>query len=136
VFTLALGIGANTAMFSLFDALLLKPPAGVADAARLVMIGQSFNGSGFSTSSYANYRDYRDQNTTFAGIAAESDQAFHLGTDKSAERVWGALVTGNYFQVLGVRAAQGRLLQPEDAATEGSQAVAVISERMAWKHFG
>jgi predicted permease len=135
VLTLALGIGANVAMFSLFDALLLKPPAGVADAERLVRIGQSSEGRGFNNSSFANYRDYRDQNTTLAGIAAESTQAFNLGTDKAAERVWGALVTGNYFDLLGVRAANGRLLQPDDA-TDGSDPVAVISERIWHKHFG
>ena len=134
-FTLALGIGANVAMFSLFDGLLLKPPAGVTDAERIVRIGQTSEGRGFNNSSHANYRDYRDQNTTLAGIAAEGTQAFHLGTDKVAERVWGALVTGNYFEVLGVRAAQGRLLQPDDA-TNGSDPVAVISERIWHKHFG
>jgi len=136
VLTLSLGIGANVAMFSVFDALLLKPPAGVTDAEHLVRIGQSSGGLGFNTSSYANYRDYLDQNTTLAGIAAEGTQAFHLGTDKGAERVWGALVTGNYFEVLGVRAAQGRLLQPEDTETEGAEPIAVISERISQKHFG
>src|SRR5262249_8415970 len=126
---------ANVAMFSLFDVLLLRPPAGVAEPEHLVRIGQSWEGRGFNNSSYANYRDYRDQNTTMAGIAAEGTQAFHLCTDTAAERVWGALVTGNYFDVLGVRAAQGRLLQPDDANTEGSEPVAVISERMWQKHF-
>ncbi len=106
--TLALGIGANTTMFSLLDALLLKPLPGVAEPERLVQIGRTYNGQGFSTSAYADYRDFRDQNTTFTGIVAESEQAFHLGADKTAERVWGALVTGNYFEVLGVRSVLGR----------------------------
>src|SRR5262245_22517085 len=136
VITLALGIGANTTMFSLLDALLLKPLPGVADPDRLVQIGRTYNDQGFNTSAYADYRDFRDQNTTLTGIAAESEQAFHLGTDKTAERVWGALVTGNYFEVLGVRAAQGRLLLPEDAQTEGASPAAVISERLWRKHFG
>jgi putative ABC transport system permease protein len=135
VITLALGIGANATMFNLTDALLLKPLPGVADPDQLVQIGQTYNNQGFSNSAYADYRDFRDQNTTFTGIAAESDQAFHLGTDKTAERVWGVLVSGNYFEVLGVRAAQGRLLQPEDARTEGDSPVAVISERLWRKHF-
>ncbi|MBO0860441.1 MAG: ABC transporter permease [Chloracidobacterium sp.] len=134
--TLALGIGANTAMFSLLDALLLKPLPGVAEPDRLVQIGRTYNGVGFNTSAYADYRDFRDQNTTFTGIAAESDEAFHLGTDKTAERVWGVLVSGNYFEVLGAHAAQGRLLQPDDARNEGESPVAVISERLWRKHFG
>ncbi len=136
VIILALGIGANATMFNLLDALLLKPLPGVADPDRLVQIGRTYSGQGFNNSAYADYRDFRDQNTTFAGIAAESDQTFHLGTDKSAERVWGVLVSGNYFEVLGVRAAQGRLLLPEDARDEGASPVAVISERLWRKHFG
>jgi len=135
VITLALGIGANTTMFSLLDALLLKPLPGVTEPERLIQIGRTYSGAGFNTSAYADYLDFRDQNTTLAGIAGEGAQAFHLGTDKTAERVRGALVTGNYFEVLGARAAQGRLLQPEDARTEGASPVAVISERLWRKHF-
>src|SRR5262247_1226379 len=76
VIILALGIGANATMFNLLDALLLKPLPGVADPHRLVQIGRTYNSQGFSNSAYAEYRDFRDQNTTFKGIAAESDQAF------------------------------------------------------------
>jgi hypothetical protein len=110
VFTLALGIGANTTIFSVLNALLLKPLPGIADHERIAQIGMTTNGQGFNSVSYADYRDYRDQNSTFAGIAAESEQQFHFGTDKTAERIKGSLVTGNYFEVLGVRATQGRLL--------------------------
>jgi predicted permease len=135
VITLALGIGANTSMFSLLAALLLKPLPGVAEPDRLAQIGRTYNGVGFNNSAYADYRDFRNQNTTFTGIAAESTQSFHLGTDRAAERVWGELVSGNYFEVLGARAAQGRLLQPEDARNEGESPVAVISERLWRKYF-
>jgi hypothetical protein len=135
VVTLALGIGANTAIFSLLDALWLKPLPGVADQAQLVQVGQTHNGQGFGSVCYADYRDYRDQTTAFAGLAAESEQQFHLGSDKAAERIKGALVTGNYFDVLGVQSAQGRLLQPAEAEVEGANAVAVISERLWRKHF-
>jgi len=135
VVTLALGIGANTTIFTLLDALLLKPLPGLAAQERLVQIGQTNNGQGFNSVTYADYRDYRDQNATFAGIAAESEQQFHLGTDKTAERIKGALVTGNYFDVLGVRSSAGRLLQPADAEVEGANSVAVISERLWRKHF-
>jgi macrolide transport system ATP-binding/permease protein len=135
VVTLALGIGANTTIFSLLDALWLKPLPGIADQAQLVRVGQTHDGQGFSSVCYADYRDYRDQTTAFAGLAAESEQQFHLGTDKAAERIKGALVTGNYFDVLGVKAARGRLLQPAEAEVEGANAVAVISERLWRKHF-
>jgi predicted permease len=133
--TLALGIGANTTVFSLLNALLLKPLPGIAEPDRVMQIGRTHNGQGFYSSSYADYRDYRDQTTTFAGMAAESGQEFHLGTDQTAARVRGALVTGNYFDVLGVKAARGRLLQPSESEVEGANQVAVISERLWQKHF-
>ena len=136
VVTLALGIGANTAIFSLLDALMLKPLPGVVAPEQLVWIGRTYDGRGFDGSSYANYRDHRDQNTTLAGLAVESRQQFHLGTDKTAERVSGALVSGNYFDVLGVKAAAGRLLQPSESEVEGANPVAVISERLWRRLFG
>jgi predicted permease len=136
VVTLALGIGANTAIFSLLDALMLKPLSAVVAPEQLVWIGRTYDGRGFDSSSYANYRDHRDQNTTLAGLAVESRQQFHLGTDKTAERISGALVSGNYFDVLGVKAAAGRLLQPSESEVEGANPVAVISERLWRRLFG
>jgi macrolide transport system ATP-binding/permease protein len=133
VLTLALGIGANTTIFSLLDAVFLRPLPGVAEAERIVNIGRAYDGQGLGAVSYPNYRDYRDQNSTFAGIAAESEQQFHLGTDKITERVKGAMVSGNYFDVFGVRAAQGRLLQASEAEIEGANPVAIISERL-WRN--
>src|SRR5262245_53692315 len=136
VITLGLGIGANTMIFSMLNLFLLTRLPGIAEPDRVAQIGQTNNGQGFNSSSYADYRDYRDQTSTLAGIAAESEQQFHLGTDTTAERVKGALVSGNYFDVLGVRSAQGRLLRPSDAEIEGANPVAVISERLWRKHFG
>jgi macrolide transport system ATP-binding/permease protein len=133
--TLALGIGANTALFSLLDAMLVKSLPGIVDAERIVQIGLTDpgTGKGFLPLSYPEYRDYRDQNSAFAGIAAESRQQFHFGTDKIAERVKGAMVSGNYFDLFGVSAAQGRLLQASDDEVEGAHPVAVISERL-WRN--
>ncbi|MGH9842796.1 MAG: hypothetical protein ACREEM_28985 [Blastocatellia bacterium] len=79
VVTLALGIGANTTIFSVLDALLLKPLPGIAAQERLVQIGMTTNGQGFNSVSFPDYRDYLAQNSTFAGLAAESEQQFHLG---------------------------------------------------------
>ncbi|HKC89309.1 MAG TPA: ABC transporter permease, partial [Blastocatellia bacterium] len=136
VLMLALGIGANTTMFSLLDGMLLRPLPGVAEPERIARIGRANDGGGFGAISYPNYRDYRDQNSTFTGIAVESAEQFHLGADKLAIRVKGALVSGNYFDVFGVRAAQGRLLRPSESEVEGANPVAVISERLWRKEFG
>ena len=84
VLTLALGIGANTTIFSLMDALYLRPLPGIAEPDRMVEIGRTHDGQGFNSVSFPDYRDYRDQTSTVAGIAAASEQQFHLGTDKSA----------------------------------------------------
>ena len=79
VLTVALGIGANTAIFSVVNALLLRPLAGVRDPGRVVMIYTSdFSSSRYSTSSYPDYVDLRDQNESFSDVAAFADnQAFH-----------------------------------------------------------
>jgi putative ABC transport system permease protein len=138
VLTLALGIGANTAIFSFVNALLLRPPGGVAEPERLVQIGrQSVTRGGFSDSSYPDYLDYREQNTTLSGLALRAaGKAFHLSTGQEAERVDGELVSGNFFDVLGVKPALGRLIAPADAQVEGASPVAVISYRLWQRRFG
>jgi len=137
---LALGIGANTTMYNLLYTVLLRPLPGVAEAERVVQIRQADTrpGSGRWITG-PDYRDYLNQNSTFTGIAAEiSDEGweeFNLGADEIAIRVKGALVSGNYFDVFGVRAAHGRLLKGADAEVEGANPVAVISERLWRKEF-
>ncbi|MEK6407681.1 MAG: ABC transporter permease [Acidobacteriota bacterium] len=125
VLTVALAIGANTAIFSLVDALLLRPLQGVDDPARLAIVYTSDFSSGlYSNSSYPDYVDLRDQNQVFSELAAfADDQPIHLSTGAEAERIRGAAVTGNYFAALGVKTALGRPLLPED----DSMAAAVIS---------
>jgi predicted permease len=128
VITLALGIGANTAIFSLIDALLLRALPGVEDAARLAFVYTSdFSSSLYGTSSYPDYVDLRDQNQAFSELAAFATQPIHLSTGAEAERIGGGAVTGNYFAALGVKAAMGRTLLPEDDLTTNEHQVAVIS---------
>jgi predicted permease len=125
VLTIALGIGANAAIFSLVDALLLRPLPGVDDPARLAMVYTSdFSSSLYSNFSYPDYLDLRDQNEVFSELAAfADDQPIHLSTGAEAERIRGAAVTGNYFAALGIKTALGRPLLAED----DSSSVAVIS---------
>ncbi len=136
VLTLALGIGANTTIFSFANALLLRPLAGIAEPERLVQIARTAKNNPFGNLAYPDYLDYREQNTTFAEIAVFNETALHLSTGQEAERVQGALVSGNYFAALGARAMQGRLLTQADAQTEGAEPVAVISAGLWRRRFG
>src|SRR5436309_13616221 len=129
VLTLALGIGANSAIFSLTDQMLLRL-LPVKDPQELVMFenpgafaGRQFNNNTFS---YPMYRDFRDQNKVFNGLAARFPTPLTLMAGAQAERVSGELVTGNYFDVLGVRAASGRTLTPDDDRVPGGHPVGVL----------
>src|SRR3954466_2260704 len=114
--SLAIGIGANTTIFSVASALLLRPLPGVADPGRLVDIGRTQNGKDFDNSSYPNYRDIRARVTTLADVYAIKleSQPMGLGGQDGAERIYGSMVSANYFSVLGTRAQAGRLLVDSD----------------------
>ena len=130
VLTLALGIGANTAIFSVVNAVLLQPlPYQEPD--RLVKVVQSSANPGkFGMSSlwgYPKFEALRDHNESFAGVAAYCKRAFNLtGTDQP-ERLQSELVSASYFPLLGIDAARGRMFLPEEDKTPGANAVAVIS---------
>ena len=134
VLTLALGIGANTAIFGVVNALLLRPLGGVAEPDRLVQVGRQYAEKNYlSDSSYPDYLDYRAANTMMSGLAVISPTAFHLSARGETERVEGELVSGNYFDVLGATAARGRLITTTD---DGSDQVAVLSYRLWQRRFG
>jgi hypothetical protein len=135
VITLSLGIGANSAIFSFINALLFKPLRGVADPERLVQVSRTYEGRGFSDCSYPDYLDYRNQNTVMTGLAVNRSTSFNLNTGRIAERVEGELVSGNYFDLLRVRPARGRLLTPADESEGGGNLVAVISFGLWNRHF-
>src|SRR6476661_837149 len=129
VLTLALGIGANAAIFSLTDQVLLRL-LPVRDPEQLVVLdgpgpfsGRTYNNGTFS---YPMYRDIRDRNTVFDGVIARFPTALTLTMDGQAERVDGDLVTGNYFDVLRVRAAVGRLFDPADDQAPGGHPLVVL----------
>ena len=123
ILTLALGIGANAAVFSLVNATLLQR-LPVADPARLAYVYRGNVGNVFS---YPFYSALRDHNRMFSGLAGWGGITASLNAGDSAELVNGLIVTGNFFDVLGVRAARGRLLSPADDVTPGAHPVAVIS---------
>src|SRR5262245_56582414 len=99
--TLALGIGADTAIFSFVNALLLRPLKGVSDPEQLVLVVTTFNNRTFDQLSYPNYLDYSQQNTTLSGLAMYQHVPMSLSEERNAELIKGAMVTGNYFETLG-----------------------------------
>ena len=127
VLSLALGIGANTAIFSLLDAVLLRM-LPVQHPEELVLLRvQTTRGAGYSYS-YPVYRGMRDENQTLAGLVAFCPVRLNASVNGQPEPVASAhLVTGNYFPVLGVTAAAGRTLTPEDDRVQGGHPVTVLS---------
>jgi predicted permease len=135
VLTLALGIGANAAMFTVINAVLLRPVPGVANPGELVILERLQKNNPDFAFGYPDYLDYRDQNQSFAGLAARCRTALtlHHGT---TERIVGELVSGNYFSVLGVNPALGRLVAAEDVQTDREAPVAVLSYGIWQRVFG
>ncbi len=138
--SLALGLGANTAIFSILDRLLLRP-LPIAEPERLVLLetngpnmGMFFCGE--TCFSYPMYRDIRDRNQVFTGLAGRFPVSVNLQTSGQADSVRGEIVSGNYFQVLGVGAALGRTLLPEDDLRKGEHPVAVLSYDSWMRRFG
>ncbi len=136
VFALALGIGANTTIFSLINGLLLRPLVGVEEPERLVAVYTSdFSSGQFGSSSYPDYADFRDEAGAFEGLAAYTEAVASLTGEDEPVRLRGESVTGNFFKVLGVRAAAGRTLVPEDEQTADANLVVVISHNLWQRRF-
>ena len=136
VASLAVGIGFNTALFAVVDALLFKP-LPVAHADRLVDVYTSGSGNGmpFSTSSYPDYLDLKAGNDVFDDAIAYSPMFGALNLGERSRLALGEIVTGNYFQMLGVGAAAGRTLLPADDAPDAPR-VAMISYRYWTRELG
>src|SRR5262245_28002072 len=134
ILTLALGIGANSAIFSVVNAVLLRP-LPLEDPDRLIKIWETFLPGGQGSVSIPNLKDWREQNTVFNGIAAYQFSSFNLRGQDNPERVQGVIVSPNFFDVAGVRPRVGRaFLNGEDEA--GHSHVAVLSHRLWQRNFG
>ena len=132
---LALGIGMNAVVFTLLKSLALKPLAGVKDSAQLAVVMSKTSGGRLTAMSYPDYLSLRDHGP-FAATAGLNALPLSLGLGRGGERVWAELVTGNYFQFLGVRAQLGRTLVPSDETAPGKDAVAVLSNGLWRRAFG
>ena len=135
VLTLALGIGANTTAFSWLNAILLNPLPGVAGADKLVSITGATRAQPLISFSHQDYRDYRDRNQSLSGFIAFDDVALSLSGAEAPERVWGQIVSGNFFDVLGVRALHGRTFLPDEDKAPGAHPVAVVSQELWQERF-
>jgi predicted permease len=146
--TLALGIGINTAAFTVFNAFVLRP-LPIREPEALVKLSALDRNRRIANFSIVEYRDLRDRNDVFSGLIALSQLPVSLGdavagraaTDYSLippgyQFVFGLTVSGNYFTVLGGQPALGRLLRQDDDVTPGAHAVVVLSERFWRRQFG
>jgi predicted permease len=134
--TLALGIGANTAVFSLVNTILLRP-APFENADRLVRVfRQAPDGNETRVFSYLDYIEYRDRSDVFDEMTAYSLMPMSVGKGDGNEMRIGQIVTGNYFDTLGVKAIQGRVLNAGDDETPGMHPVTVISYSYWQRTFG
>jgi putative ABC transport system permease protein len=145
VLTLALGVGANTAVYSLLDQALLRS-LPVSKPEQLVVLSvpgkawsghSSDHGAGEEKSfSYPMYRDLRDQAKVFDGLIATAPAPVGIAHDRTSEVVDAEIVSGNYFSVLGVGPARGRLLSQTDDTAPGANPVAVLSYHYWMTHLG
>ena len=132
---LALGICANTTIFSFINGLILRPLTGIKEPDRLVAVYTSDYSSGlYGGSSYPDYVDLRDQSDVFENLAAFDQTVLNASGETEAERLRGFIVTGNYFDVLGVRAQLGRTLQPPDDQPANATPV-MISDSLWQRRF-
>ena len=139
VLTLGLGIGANTAIFTLLDQVLLRLLPVERPEELVLLDGPGANmGARFGeqTFSYPMYRDFRDRNEAFSGVIARFGVPLSLEHEGQTERARGELVSGNFFEVLGVKAAVGRTLGAGDDVTPGGHPVVVLGHGFWQRRFG
>jgi putative ABC transport system permease protein len=137
VITLALGIGANTAIFTVVNSLLLRP-LPYPEAERLAVVATTMRREQVEvrSTSYPDFVDWRDHNTVFEQIAARNSASFSLLGTGEPERVNGELVSANYFTLLGVQAARGRAFLPEEDRTPDTHRVAVVGHGLWQRRYG
>jgi putative ABC transport system permease protein len=137
VITLALGVGANTAIFTVINAALLRP-LPYEDAERLVVVATTMRRETVEVRSvsYPDFVDWRDQNTVFERIAAQASPSFTLTGGAEPERVNGELVSADYFPLLRARATIGRTFLPEEDRTPDTHRVALVGYGLWQRRFG
>ena len=136
VLTLALGIGANTTIFSWINSTLLNPIPGLASPSEVVALSLGRGTDNPFPFTYPDFESMRDGQQSFVGITAANIAPMSLTGKGKPERVWGMVASANYFDLLGVRPILGRGFLPEEDTKPGGAPVAVISYRLWQTHFG
>ena len=134
VLSLMAGIGANTTVFSILNSILLRPRP-VPNPDRLVELYTGRRDQPYQTCSYPSYVEFRERNEVFTGLAAYNIWQFKFGGANQVEQVWGELVSGNYFDVLGVQPQQGRAIVSSDDLVPGGSAIVVIGHGLWQRRF-
>ncbi len=136
VAVLTLGIGANAAVFTMLKGMALTPLAGIANSSQLGIIVNETDKGRKAGLSYHDYQYVRDHDRAFSGLAATGVAIVNLGRGRSARPIYGELVSGNYFQALGVRAGRGRTLLPSDEIAPGRHPFVVLNDGFWRRDFG
>ena len=132
--TLALGIGANTAIFSAVNAVLLKP-LPFPESEQLVDLAETFKPNGYGSVSVPNFEDWKNQNDVFTGISAYQFRSFNLQSGDVPQRIPGTSVSANYFDVLGVKPILGRTFATGEDVS-GNDRVVVLGDELWRQTFG
>src|ERR1700722_19941366 len=136
VLTLAIGIAASATVFTWINAVMLEPLGGVTAPNRLVTVETVTSNGEWVPNSYPDFIDFRERLRQIEGIAVAHISPFSVGREDHAERVWGEMVSGNFFSVLGVRPELGRLFLPSEYGdTPGAYPLAVLSDRYWRSHY-
>jgi len=133
VLTLAIGISATTTAFSWMRSVLLNPLPGVRDAGRVVTLETVTPSGEMIDASYPDYRDFRDRMRLADGVIAFKERALGLGDETDAERVWALMVSGNYFDVLGVSPELGRFFEGAERGDVFDAAPVAILGDALWR---
>ena len=135
ILTLALGIGANSTIFSWINSTVLDPVPGVSNTSRLAELAAGRDGDP-SPISYPDYVDLRNQNHTLSSLMAFSLWSMDLTGHDKPQRVWGVFSSANYFQTLGIQPVLGRAFLPVEGTRPGGAPVVVLSYHLWQKHYG
>jgi predicted permease len=137
ILTIGLGIGANTAIFSVLSALVFRTLPVQSPEQLVKLFTATRDVDGYSDFNYPDYVELRDHNQVFSGLLGQSLLRVGLSQgDAESQLLWGEIVTGNYFDVLGVKAELGRTFQPDEDRTPNTHPVVVIAHGLWQRRFG